>query len=95
MTRCDDPVVLDQWYAVCSELELGEGLISTRLLGVDLDCVLGVDGSPPSVRADGQVLPVRRRYGFVWTTMGSPPRVTCSTSPRHWSPTGGTCSAGG
>ncbi|MEZ5152292.1 aromatic ring-hydroxylating oxygenase subunit alpha [Rhodococcus zopfii] len=71
MTRCDDPVVLDQWYAVCSELELGEGLISTRLLGVDLDCVLGVDGSP-SVRADGQVLPVRRRYGFVWTTMGSP-----------------------
>lgn len=69
--RCDDPVVLDQWYAVCALTELDNGAITTPLLGVEVTCVAD-DPDVPLVHADGVELPVRLRYGFVWTTLGTP-----------------------
>ncbi|WP_127784354.1 aromatic ring-hydroxylating dioxygenase subunit alpha [Rhodococcus sp. X156] len=73
MQKCDDPVVLDQWYAVCAEDELVDGVVNTRLLGAEL-CCGREPGGKPVVTADGSPVPVRQRYGFVWTTLGTPAR---------------------
>ena len=70
-TRCDDPVVLNPWYPVCSEQAVAEAAVHTRLLGADVECTVDADGAP-TVRDGDDTLPVRRRYGFVWTTLGTP-----------------------
>lgn len=78
MSKTDDPVALDQWYAVdtCAPVTAEPRL--TRLLGQDL--VIRHEHDIPVVRemADdgtlGAPLPVRERYGCLWTTLGSPGR---------------------
>ena len=70
---CDDPVVLDQWYPVCAENEVSGAAVQTRLLGAEVEISVGSDGEP-TVLAYGRHLPVRRRFGFVWTTLGAPER---------------------
>ncbi|AHD23199.1 vanillate O-demethylase oxygenase subunit [Rhodococcus pyridinivorans SB3094] len=62
---------MNQWYPVCSEQEVAEAVVHTRLLGADIECSVDADGEP-TVRDGDAVLPVQRRYGFVWTTLGAP-----------------------
>lgn len=69
--QCDDPVTLDQWYPVCASSELDGTDVTTRLLGVEILCTSATSGEP-TVRAAGVDLPVRVKYGFVWTTLGTP-----------------------
>lgn len=70
---CDDPVVLDRWYPVCAENELEAATVATTLLGVDLTCGHDQDGHPVVHTAERE-LPVRTKFGFVWTTLGTPVR---------------------
>ncbi|PKU25473.1 (2Fe-2S)-binding protein [Telmatospirillum siberiense] len=75
--KTTDKVALDQWYAVETAADLGSRAIVTRLLGQDIE--LGRDGAGrPTVREirddgkPGTPLPVRERYGCLWTTLGRP-----------------------
>jgi phenylpropionate dioxygenase-like ring-hydroxylating dioxygenase large terminal subunit len=72
-TLCDDPVVLDRWYPVCAENELDAATVATTLLGADLTCGHDQDGHPV-VHTSDRELPVRTKFGFVWTTLGAPVR---------------------
>ena len=77
MPRTTDPVALNQWYAVASLTDLGRGAV-TRLLGQDIAV-----GPGPRVTADGADLPVQKRYGCLWTTLGAPgPGSRCATTTR-------------
>ena len=76
--KTDDRVALDEWYAVETATAVTAAPVVTRLLGQDIVCDRLPDGSP-RVRerlADGfgQPLPVRERYGCLWTTLGHPNR---------------------
>lgn len=77
MAKTDDPVALNQWYAIETSTEVGPRPRVTRLLGQEITLWRHPDGTP-EVReraADGtlgQPLPVRERYGCLWTTLGAP-----------------------
>ncbi|MGE7154432.1 aromatic ring-hydroxylating dioxygenase subunit alpha [Methylorubrum rhodesianum] len=76
--KTDDRVALDEWYAVETATAVTAAPVVTRLLGQDIVCDRLPDGSP-RVRerlADGfgPPLPVRERYGCLWTTLGHPNR---------------------
>ena len=74
MARTTDRVALDDWYAVATAADLGPPQ-ETRLLGQDIR-VAREDGAV-TVReagAGGRALPVREKYGCVWTTLGTPGR---------------------
>ncbi|MFN3641855.1 MAG: aromatic ring-hydroxylating dioxygenase subunit alpha [Gemmobacter sp.] len=62
----DDPVALDDWYAVGSA---GAPPERTRLLGQDIAVAGGRVTLP-----DGRALPVREQWGLVFTTLGRPNR---------------------
>jgi phenylpropionate dioxygenase-like ring-hydroxylating dioxygenase large terminal subunit len=76
MTRTTDRVALDQWYAIATLDEFDHRPMRTRLLGQDIIYRQGPDG--PKVReigADGRCgapLPIHKRYGCLWTTLGAP-----------------------
>jgi phenylpropionate dioxygenase-like ring-hydroxylating dioxygenase large terminal subunit len=85
--RCEDPALLDLWHPVAAIPEVrGRGPVSTQLLGQML-VVSGQEGEEISVRelleplAGSQLsneseelsLPVREAFGFVWTSLGTPP----------------------
>ena len=78
MTKTNDPVALDEWYAIATASEIAERPVRTRLLGQPIVYLRGPDG--PVVReidADGhpgELLPVRERYECLWTTLGAPRR---------------------
>jgi phenylpropionate dioxygenase-like ring-hydroxylating dioxygenase large terminal subunit len=78
MSKTDDPVALDQWYAVETFADVTAEPKRTRLLGQDI--VIRRERDIPIVReiADdgslGTPLPVQERYGCLWTTLGSPER---------------------
>jgi phenylpropionate dioxygenase-like ring-hydroxylating dioxygenase large terminal subunit len=78
MSKTDDPVALDQWYAVETFADVTAEPKRTRLLGQDI--VIRRERDLPVVReiADdgslGTPLPVQERYGCLWTTLGSPKR---------------------
>ncbi len=79
MARTDDPVALDQWYAVETLSDVTRAGRVTRLLGQDIVVFMGADGAPmvrgvERGRAMGPALPTRARYGCLWTTLGSPAR---------------------
>jgi len=63
--------VLNQWYPVCSEHEGAQTGVRSRLLRAPVGCS-GDTAGAPTVRDGDAVLPVQRRYGFVWTTLGTP-----------------------
>ena len=76
--KTDDRVALDEWYAVETATAVTAAPVVTRLLGQDIVCDRMPDGAP-RVReclADGfgPPLPVRERYGCLWTTLGHPNR---------------------
>lgn len=77
--KTDDRVALDEWYAVATASEIGPAPTTTRLLGQDIVCDRGPDGAAcVRERSDdgslGPPLPVRERYGCLWTTLGHPNR---------------------
>jgi len=61
-----DSATLNQWYCIQALAEIPAGGLVTRLLGVDLAI------TATSARALGRDLPVRCRYGYLWTTLGTP-----------------------
>ena len=64
-----DQATLDQWYCIQNLAEIPAYGMTTRLLGRDL-AITG--GDSPSARSEGRALPVRQRYGYLWTTLGNP-----------------------
>ncbi len=78
MSKTDDRVALDQWYAVATAADVSAEPQRTRLLGQDI--TLKREDGAIVVReiaddgGSGPALPVREHYGCVWTTLGSPTR---------------------
>jgi phenylpropionate dioxygenase-like ring-hydroxylating dioxygenase large terminal subunit len=69
-----DRIALDAWYAVAAvdELRPGAARIVT-LLGARLAVTRGAGGEiVVEIEAGDGVLPVRLRFGYVWTTLGAP-----------------------
>jgi len=85
MTKCMDPVVLNLWHPVGAIAETVPGAVQeTVLLEERLSFEVGADGEPvvwrsrADLRRADQVpaadrLPAKNRYGYVWTSLGSPP----------------------
>ena len=65
-----DQAARDCWYVIGNEADLPPGTSANRLLGTDLAVTTGAEGI--AVAAAGRTLPVRLRYGYVWTTLGAP-----------------------
>lgn len=72
--KCRDPVVLDQWHPVVAVDEIHTG-IQTTLLGEDIAIAIR-DDSPTAWLRNGSAhrqLPVRTDFGYLWTSLRSPP----------------------
>ncbi len=77
--KTDDRVALDDWYAVATASEVTRQARTTRLLGQEIEVTRSGDGTPLARERsrDGELgppLPVRERYGCLWTTLGHPNR---------------------
>jgi len=73
MSRPAEKAALDQWYCVEALQDIAQGSVASRLLGIDLR--IGRDAAGAiSITAEGRddTLPTRERYGYLWTTLGSP-----------------------
>jgi len=69
--KTGDRVALDDWYAVASAPALGATPQATVLLGQEIE--LWRDGDEIRAReTGGPALPVKVRYGCVFTTLGAP-----------------------
>ncbi|TJV18032.1 aromatic ring-hydroxylating dioxygenase subunit alpha [Mesorhizobium sp.] len=85
MTKCLDPVILNLWHPIGAIAEaVPGGVQDTVLLEERLSFALNADGEPvvwrsrPDVQGPDRVpaadrLPARSTYGYVWTSLGSPP----------------------
>lgn len=73
MRETAEKAALDQWYCLEALKDIPTGRAANRLLGTDLVIVRDVDGNI-SVTIAGQEapLPTRQRYGYLWTTLGTP-----------------------
>ncbi|MCA0044935.1 aromatic ring-hydroxylating oxygenase subunit alpha [Celeribacter litoreus] len=89
-----DKATLDQWYCIQNIAEIPSEGMTTRLLGVDLSLT---GGEAPTVTAHettgARALPVRLRYGYVWSTLGNPntdvPEISEADEPdRRYVPCG-------
>ncbi|MDJ1006317.1 MAG: aromatic ring-hydroxylating dioxygenase subunit alpha [Paracoccaceae bacterium] len=72
MTRTDDPVALNEWYAVASLDEPGAAPQTTRLLGEDIE--IGPGGGVRSL-ATGEALRTCEKWGLLFASFGRPPRA--------------------
>jgi len=73
MAAAADKASLDQWYVIDAIADITPAQKPNRLLGCALETSRGEDGAILVTRAgDGTPLPVRERYGYVWTTLGTP-----------------------
>jgi phenylpropionate dioxygenase-like ring-hydroxylating dioxygenase large terminal subunit len=77
MTRTTDRAALDDWYAVATAHAVTAKAERTRLLGQDIEVWCGESGAIAVREIDdggsaGRLLPVRERYGCVFTTLGAP-----------------------
>ncbi|MCM2476330.1 aromatic ring-hydroxylating dioxygenase subunit alpha [Rhizobium sp. CG5] len=73
--KATDRASLDQWYVIETEAAIPVGTMENRLLGVDLTVTRAPDGSITVVAEDrGAPLPTEIRFGFLWTTLGTPER---------------------
>ncbi|WP_027039477.1 aromatic ring-hydroxylating oxygenase subunit alpha [Mesorhizobium ciceri] len=85
MTKCSDPVILNLWHPIGAIAEAAPGGVQeTVLLEERLSFAFNADGEPvvwrsrPGAQGVGQIsaadrLPARSTYGYVWTSLGSPP----------------------
>lgn len=84
--KCSDPVILHQWHPVAAVGEIPPGAIEeTLLLGEPIAYTRDGDGNPLAWRVDeapagvarsvdaGRRLPVRTDFGYLWTSVGTPP----------------------
>ena len=81
---CKDPVALNLWHVIASVEEVADGSVQrTQLLGdqvaftqrADGDFIVWrpTDSNSDSVPSDPAVLlPVQQKYGYIWTTFGTP-----------------------
>lgn len=67
-----EPAALDQWYAVEALGAVTETPRRARLLGQDILLSRGHDGRAEVRSVGGGPMPVRERYGCLWTTAGAP-----------------------
>ncbi len=65
-----EKAAMDQWYCIESLADLPPGTSRNRLLGQDLTVTRG---EGVTVHAGDRTLPVRERYGYLWTSLGTPP----------------------
>ena len=73
MSRPAEKAALDQWYCIEALQDIAVGSAASRLLGVDL--VIRRDAASDivaTVAGDDRPLPTRQRYGYLWTTLGTP-----------------------
>lgn len=85
---CTDPVILDLWHPLAVASETTPGIVrETTLLDAAISYSVSDDGdaiawlSTPAIPAGSQVdrgavseqLPVLSQYGYLWTSLGSPP----------------------
>lgn len=77
MAKTTDRAALNEWYAVETFTDLTTKPTRARLLGQDIELfrredgevvIREIEGGWPS----GPALPVREKYGCVWTTLGQP-----------------------
>lgn len=64
--------MMDAWYPVALESQLGPEGRATQLMGMPLQVARHTDGSIGIRTSDDRLLPVRLRYGHVWTSIGTP-----------------------
>jgi phenylpropionate dioxygenase-like ring-hydroxylating dioxygenase large terminal subunit len=79
VSRPPEQAALDQWYAVDAACDISRDEKRNRLLGRDLVVSRNAAGAVAVVPVGGdgvlgRPLPVRERYGYVWTTLGAPAR---------------------
>jgi phenylpropionate dioxygenase-like ring-hydroxylating dioxygenase large terminal subunit len=73
MRTAAEKAALDQWYCIEALADIAIGTAANRLLGTDLSVLRDADGNI-TVMMTGQEspLPTRQRYGYLWTTLGTP-----------------------
>src|SRR5271156_5183200 len=70
--NCTDRVALDEWHVLAAIAELPTGQRRrSRLLDTDLTIERQLDDTV-AVRLGETALPVRLKFGYAWTTLGSP-----------------------
>ena len=84
----EDPVIWDQWHVISALDEIAVGAVNeTLLLGARIGFTVSADGEPAAWRAaagppggtplkrlpQSGRLPVKPEYGYLWTSLGSPP----------------------
>jgi phenylpropionate dioxygenase-like ring-hydroxylating dioxygenase large terminal subunit len=68
-----EKAALDQWYCIEALQDIAVGRAPNRLLGADLAVVRNAGGDiVVTIAGDDTPLPTRRRYGYLWTTLGTP-----------------------
>jgi phenylpropionate dioxygenase-like ring-hydroxylating dioxygenase large terminal subunit len=73
MGRPAERAALDQWYCIEALQDIAEGAAPNRLLGVDLVITRDAAGIiAAAIAGDDTPLPTRQRYGYLWTTLGTP-----------------------
>jgi phenylpropionate dioxygenase-like ring-hydroxylating dioxygenase large terminal subunit len=73
MRNTAEKTALDQWYCIEALQDVAIGRTANRLLGADL-VVVRSDNNIITVTVAGTdtPLPIRQRYGCLWTTLGTP-----------------------
>ena len=64
--------MIDEWYPVGLFSQLTETGTKTALMGEPIEVARTSDGNALVTYSDGRSLPVRVRYGHVWSSLGSP-----------------------
>ena len=90
IVKCTDPVIVNQWHVISAVDEIEPGIVmETWLLGERLSYMAGGEGqfaawlshpstpvgSPSDVNSVPDPLPTIERYGYLWTSFGSPPEL--------------------
>jgi phenylpropionate dioxygenase-like ring-hydroxylating dioxygenase large terminal subunit len=74
--NCTDIVALDAWYALAAVNELPIGTVRhTQLLDTAVTLMRAINGDVAvwlGSATSGRALPSRQKFGYVWTTLGSP-----------------------
>lgn len=76
MSRPAEKAALDHWYCIGAAAGFTTEPKTDRLLGHDLTTGRDAEGKivVTEIGGNGTPLPIRERYGFVWTTLGTPTR---------------------
>ena len=74
---CEDIVILNQWHPISSTDDLkNHKQITTMLLGEKITCKKNSNGKYfvwKSIDIKKKLLPIKIAYGYLWTSLGTPP----------------------